>query len=90
MNVHLREHVRTCLNCKIKITHPDMDDIYANTEDLSDSGVFIAHPDMTKLAVGDIVHGQVQGLGEDNTAPVLMMEVVRMTSKGAGLRFVQQ
>lgn len=90
MHVHLRQHIRTCLNCKIKISHPSMEDIYATTEDLSDTGVFIAHPDMTKLAVGDVVFGQVQGLNDNEDAPVLMMEVVRISSKGAGLRFIQE
>lgn len=90
MNVHLRQHIRTTLNCQIKITHPDIEDIIATTEDLSDTGVFIAHPEMTKLVIGDVVFGQVQGLSDSNDAPVLMMEVVRITSKGAGLRFIQE
>lgn len=90
MKLHLRQHVRTSLNCQIKISRPNHPDIYASTEDLSDSGVFIKHPEMATLAVGDVVFGQVQGLGDDSDTPILMMEVVRVTSSGAGLRFIQE
>lgn len=87
MDVHLRQHVRTALQCKIKITHPDFDDIYAITEDLSDTGVFIRHPELVKLAIGDTVLGQVQDMPIE--APVLLMKVMRLTSEGAGFAFVQ-
>lgn len=88
MQVHLRQHIRTSLKCTIKVTHPSFDDIVAVTEDLSDTGVFINHPDLAKLSVGDIVHGQVQDMPVP--APVLMMEVMRVTPEGAGLRFIQE
>ncbi len=89
MQVHLRQHIRTALQCSIKITHPDFsEDVIASTEDLSDTGVFVKHPELTRLKVGDIVHGQVQDMPTE--APVLMMEVMRITSKGAGFRFIQQ
>lgn len=89
MNVHLRQHVRTALQCSIKITHPDFtQDIIANTEDLSDTGVFIRHPELCRLKIGDVVHGQVQDMPSE--APILMMEVMRITSSGAGFRFIQQ
>lgn len=89
MQAHLRKHIRTCLNCQIKISHPDLPDILATTEDLSDAGVFIKHEELTKLKVGDNILGQVQGLGEDMQAPVLTMEVVRITRRGIGCKFVQ-
>lgn len=88
MQVHLRQHIRTSLKCTIKVMHPDFDDIIAVTEDLSDTGVFIKHPDLARLSVGDTVHGQVQDMPVE--APVLMMEVMRVTPEGAGLRFIQQ
>lgn len=89
MQVHLRQHIRTALKCKIKISHPDFaNDILAETEDLSDTGVFVQHPELAKLAVGDVVYGQVQDMATE--APVLMLEVMRVTASGAGFRFVQE
>ncbi len=89
MHVHLRQHIRTALKCTIKISHPDFaEDIIANTEDLSDTGVFVQHPELSKLQVGDVVHGQVQGMPVE--APVLMLEVMRVNSEGAGFRFIQE
>lgn len=87
MTSHMRQSTRTCMNCRIKISHPLLGDIFATTEDLSDEGVFIKHPDMTKLKQGDFVTGQVQDLPIE--APILKMEVMRITSSGAGLRFCQ-
>lgn len=75
------------MNCQIKICHPLLGEILATTEDLSDEGVLINHPDMSKLKLGDIVTGQVQNLPIE--APILKMEVVRTTTTGVGLRFCQ-
>lgn len=89
MQVHLRQHIRTALKCTIKISHPDFaDDIIASTEDLSDSGVFVQHPDLARLKVGDVVYGQVQEMPVET--PVLMLEVMRVTPDGAGFRFIQE
>lgn len=89
MQVHLRQHIRTALKCNIRITHPDLvEDITAVTEDLSDSGVFVQHPQLAELKVGDVVYGQVQDMPIE--APVLMMEVMRVTPRGAGFRFIQE
>jgi hypothetical protein len=75
------------MNCQIKICHPLLGEILATTEDLSDEGVFIKHPDMAKLKLGDVVTGQVQDLPIE--APILKMEVMRVTSSGVGFRFCQ-
>ncbi len=87
MTSHIRQSIRTCMNCQIKICHPLLGEILATTEDLSDQGVFIKHPDIIKLKLGDIVTGQVQDLPIE--APILKMEVMRVTSSGVGLRFCQ-
>ena len=84
----MRHSIRTGMNCQIKVCHPTFNYILAVTSDLSDDGVFIKHPDMSKLKVGDLVTGQVQGLPIE--APVLKMEVMRITSEGAGLRFCKE
>lgn len=87
MTPHIRQSIRTCMNCQIKICHPLLGEILATTEDLSDEGVFIKHPDMAKLKLGDVVTGQVQDLPIE--APILKMEVMRVTSSGVGFRFCQ-
>ncbi|QEY60218.1 PilZ domain-containing protein [Pseudomonas sp. C27(2019)] len=87
MTTDIRQSIRTCINCQIKIWHPLLGEIFATTEDLSDEGVLINHPDIIKLKIGDIVSGQVQGLPIE--APILQMEVVRTTTTGVGLRFCQ-
>ena len=87
MSSHMRQSIRTSMNCRIKICHPLFGEIVATTEDLSDEGVFIKHPEMIQLSVGDFVTGQVQDLPID--APVLKMKIMRITSTGAGLRFCQ-
>ena len=87
MTSHIRQSLRTGINCQIKICHPLLGEILAMTEDLSDEGVFIKHPDVSKLKLGDIVTGQVQDLPIE--APILKMEVMRITSNGVGLRFCQ-
>ncbi|MBA4244021.1 PilZ domain-containing protein [Ectopseudomonas hydrolytica] len=83
-----RHQVRTPMKCRIKISHPSFGELVAQTRDLSDSGVYVKHPDMTSLTVGAEVTGQVQDL--PFPAPVLKMEVVRVDTEGAGLRFLDE
>jgi len=83
-----RQQVRTPMKCRIKISHPSFGELLAQTRDLSDSGVYVKHPDMAGLAVGTEVTGQVQDL--PFPAPVLKMEVMRVDPEGAGLRFLDE
>lgn len=82
-----RHQVRTPIQCRIKICHPSFGELVAQTRNLSDSGVYVRHPQMAALSVGDRVSGQVQDLPIE--APVLQMAVVRVDAEGAGLSFVQ-
>ncbi|MES2822139.1 MAG: PilZ domain-containing protein [Pseudomonadota bacterium] len=83
-----RKHIRTSLQCKIKISHADTGERIVKTRDVSDGGVFVVlDPDQIP-PIGTIVTGQVQGLMDD--APILEMEVVRVEPSGIGLRFVNQ
>ncbi|MFH6599782.1 PilZ domain-containing protein [Ectopseudomonas khazarica] len=83
-----RQQVRTPMKCRIKISHPSFGELLAQTRDLSDSGVYVKHPDMAGLAVGTHVTGQVQDL--PFPAPILEMEVMRVDAEGAGLRFLDE
>jgi len=74
------------MKCRIRISHESFGDVLAQTRDLSESGVYVKHPDLVSLQLGAIVRGQVQDL--PIPAPELMMEVMRVDAEGVGLRFI--
>lgn len=77
------------MRAQIKIWHASFGELLAYTKDLSDGGVFVEHPDMTALAPGDEVTGQVQGMPFE--APVLRMVVQRVIAgEGAGMQFLDE
>lgn len=81
-----RMHPRANMKCRIRISHESFGEVLAQTRDLSDSGVYVKHPDLVSLQPGTIVRGQVQDL--PIPAPELQMEVMRVDSEGVGLRFI--
>ncbi|MBA1275655.1 PilZ domain-containing protein [Stutzerimonas azotifigens] len=83
-----RQYPRTAMKCRIKISHPSFGEVLGQTRDLSDGGVYVRHPELAALGVGDVVTGQVQDLPIEAPAPVLEMEVMRVDAEGVGLRFV--
>ncbi|MET1079543.1 MAG: PilZ domain-containing protein [Pseudomonas sp.] len=83
-----RVHPRTPMKCRIKISHPSFGELIAMTLDLSNGGVFVKHPDLVALPQGTRVTGQVQDLPIE--APVLQMEIMRVTGDGVGLRFIDE
>lgn len=84
-----RQYPRTMMKCRIKISHPAFGSLTAQTKDLSDGGVFIEHPDLAALAVGDEVTGQVQDMPIE--APVLRMVIQRIVAgEGVGLAFLDE
>jgi hypothetical protein len=84
-----RQHPRTPMKAQIKIAHPSFGEVIGHTRDLSDGGVFVEHPTMGTLQVGDEVTGQVQGMPFE--APVLRMVVQRVIpGDGAGLAFLDE
>ncbi|SDT02093.1 PilZ domain-containing protein [Halopseudomonas litoralis] len=84
-----RQYPRTMMKCRIKISHPAFGSLTAQTKDLSDGGVFIEHPDLAALAVGDEVTGQVQDMPIE--APVLRMVIQRVVAGGGvGLAFLDE
>ncbi|MWK58798.1 PilZ domain-containing protein [Pseudomonas otitidis] len=87
MSSNQRQHPRTPMKCRIKISHESFGDLFAQTRDLSDGGVYVRHPDLVTLPVGTILTGQVQDLPFE--APILQMEIMRVDAEGVGLRFVE-
>ena len=84
-----RQHPRTPMRCRIRISHPDIGDVFGFTRDLSDGGVFVENPDLAALAAGTKVKGQVQDM--PIPAPVLAMIVQRtIAGEGAGLAFLDE
>ena len=84
-----RQYPRTMMKCRIRITHPAIGAVTAQTRDLSDGGVFVEHPDLATLAVGAEVTGQVQDMPIE--APTLRMVIQRVVpGEGAGLAFLDE
>ncbi|MCW3150431.1 PilZ domain-containing protein [Stutzerimonas stutzeri] len=83
-----RQYPRTNMKCRIRICHPAFGELFAQTRDLSDGGVYIKHPELAALTPGSVVTGQVQDL--PIPAPVLQLEVMRVDAEGAGLRFLTE
>ncbi len=52
-----RQYPRTPLKCRIRISHPLFGELMAQTRDLSDTGVYVKHPDLTQLPTGSVVTG---------------------------------
>ncbi|KAA1173849.1 PilZ domain-containing protein [Marinobacter salinexigens] len=81
-----REHIRTAMTAKVKVTHPEFGEFVFSTRDISDGGVFVVvDTEPFTPVLGDRVTVQVQGLPVP--APVLDMVVVRQTNDGYGLQF---
>ena len=82
-----RQYPRTMMKCRIRISHPDLGDVYGQTRDLSDGGVFVENPQLASLPPGTEVSGQVQDMPIE--APVLRMVIQRVIpGEGAGLAFL--
>lgn len=81
-----REHIRTALNARVRVSHSAHEPRVFATRDISDGGIFIVvEEEAFAVAVGDKVRVQVQGLPVE--APVLEMVIVRQTPDGFGLQF---
>lgn len=86
MSIDRRAYIRTALNAQVSVTHPSLGRRIYNTRDISDGGIFVVAEGDELPGIGDRVEVQVQGLPVP--APVLEMEVVRMTIDGFGLQFI--
>ena len=87
MSHEKRRHLRTQLQCRIKISHASIGEKIVKTRDISDGGVFVVLDASDIPPIGTHLRGQVQGLMDD--APILEMEVVRVETTGVGLRFIE-
>lgn len=83
-----RQHPRFPMESRIKIAHPSIGEVILTARDVSDGGAFLNTLGTTMPPVGSIITGQVQDVPAD--APVLKMEIMRITNDGVGLRFVDE
>ncbi|NLY59651.1 MAG: PilZ domain-containing protein [Gammaproteobacteria bacterium] len=82
-----RVYPRTMMKARIKITHPQLGEVFGQTRDLSDGGVFVDNPELANLPAGTEVQGQVQDMPFE--APVLRMVIQRtVPGEGAGMAFL--
>lgn len=89
MSSNRREHLRTAMSAKVRVTHETLGENTYATRDISDGGVFVEVSDPAWFPdVGDQVQVQVQGLPVP--APVLTMKVVRHTEEGFGMQFMDE
>lgn len=83
-----REHIRTALNARVRVSHSEYEPRVFATRDISDGGIFIVvEEEAFDVTLGDQVQVQVQGLPVE--APVLEMVIVRKTADGYGLQFAE-
>lgn len=81
-----RRHPRIPMKAQVKISHESFGELVAATKDISDGGIFLLTENSEMPPIGTIIEGQVQGLTGD--APVLKMEIMRLTPDGIGLKFI--
>ena len=81
-----RRYGRKPLKCAIRISHDGRDDIFAETRDISESGVFIRSADLLdRMTVGETVEAQLYS--EQDDVSNTQLKVVRLTREGVGLAF---
>lgn len=84
-----RQYPRTSMRCRIKISHPQIGEVFGFTRDLSDGGVFVENAELAALPPGTRVQGQVQDMPIE--APVLAMQIQRVIpGEGAGMAFLDE
>ena len=77
------------MKARIRISHPDLGEVFGHTRDLSDGGVFVDNPELATLEPGTEVSGQVQDMPFE--APVLRMAIQRVVpGEGVGLAFLDE
>jgi ribosomal protein S12 len=82
-----RKSIRTKLQAKVRLSHPEVGDVHLHTSDISDGGAYILSDGNPLPEVGEVVEVQVQGIGSGE-APVVKMRIVRIDNQGVGLEFI--
>jgi hypothetical protein len=80
-----RNNIRTPFRAGVKITHPDLGELFLKTRDMSNSGVFLNFEENSRIKIGDIVTIQSTDI-ED--APVIEAEIVRIEKGGFAVYYL--
>lgn len=81
-----RRYGRKPLRYAVKVSHTTAGDILAETQDISDSGIFVRSADLLKwLSIGEKVNACLKC--DQNTVENTQLKVVRITDEGVGLVF---
>ena len=84
-----RRHPRIGIVVSVRLTWPLHGTLLLKTRDISDGGVFLEKGTDPLPPIGAIVELQTTDtLGDDQKAPIIPAEVVRITAGGMGLRFL--
>ena len=82
-----RKYGRKAVRCSIKLTHIELGDIFAETKDISETGVFIAHRDLVHyISIGEEVEARFYS--EENSIYDGFLRVIRLTQEGVGLEYL--
>lgn len=79
--------MRTSLKARVKLVLSEQGEIQLTMEDMSNGGIFLLTEGVEPPPLGSMVKVQVQGMMAD--APMLDAKVVRVTSEGIGLQFIE-
>jgi len=82
-----RQHNRTMVSTKVKLTHHETGSGIFHTRDISNGGLYLLRENGTLPALGELVRVQAQGMAVE--APVILMRVVREDAEGIGLEIVE-
>lgn len=82
-----RKHVRTGFSAEVKLMHPAIGSLCAETRDMSNGGLFLLTGDRLDLPLGAEVTVQSLDMAED--APIIRATIVRIESEGIALMFCE-
>jgi len=80
-----RRYERHHTSMSVILDHPSCGRRQVKATDLSEGGVFIEDPTVETARIGDLVSLKVNGLL--NCSPEVLLEIVRCTQDGLGLKF---
>ena len=81
-----RRYGRKPLRCAIKFSHSSGGDFQAETQDISDAGIFIRDSGLVSvLNIGEVLSAKLQC--NQDAFEDTKLKVVRMTADGVGLEF---
>ena len=84
--IERRLFTRRVTSARVKLVHGAIGELNARTRDISDSGVFVLIDPVPRLPAGS--HIKMHMLDSKVPALAFNMKVVRITSDGLGLKFI--